>query len=351
MEHNLSLPSFFKLRVNNHNRPMNRSILIIPQFLISAGILYYLFTLVSISHIFEVLRSSKLEFLVMALVVTALSKCTEAYRMKMITDGLGMGIATGRNFQINLAAVFYELFLPSYVTGGAVKWYKLSQSNKKRAEAFAAIALNRIINLIMLILVGTIFWTLSEKTQLAYIFSLVLVIFLGLVLLLYTILINNPVFEILSRLFEANRLRVIPNSIQLKLTKVTRAFGHFQSLTYPVKLQILGTGVLQNLFGALTLFLFIHSLEISLSFINIAWIHPCEVLVTMLPISVAGLGVREGSLAVLLSPFGVALEKVLALSFLILMMRIFWGVIGGIIEGGSFLGKTSKSNISKQAPI
>ncbi|MGH7799265.1 MAG: hypothetical protein ACREOW_01375 [Thermodesulfobacteriota bacterium] len=44
------------------------------------------------------------------------------------------------------------------------------------------------------------------------------------------------------------------------------------------------------------------SLDIDISFIAIGWIRGTVVMVTMIPIFLSGLGVREGSLILLLSP-------------------------------------------------
>jgi len=59
---------------------------------------------------------------------------------------------------------------------------------------------------------------------------------------------------------------------------------------------------------------------------------PVVYLVTALPISLGGLGLREGSLAFLLSRFGILASDGITLSFLILLARMFVGGIGGLLQ-------------------
>ena len=138
--------------MDNH-KSMKRSYLTIFPVLISTGILYYLLTLVPTSQIIKAVTSAKPEFILLAVFIAGINKYAEAYRMKMITDCQTLGVTTNRIVQINLASAFYEIFLPSFVTGGAVRWYKLSQSNGRPAEAMAAIGFNRLIHLVILMLV------------------------------------------------------------------------------------------------------------------------------------------------------------------------------------------------------
>jgi hypothetical protein len=53
----------------------------------------------------------------------------------------------------------------------------------------------------------------------------------------------------------------------------------------------------------------------------------------MVPISVSGLGIREGASLLLLLPYGVPGEKALALSFLIFATTLLLiGALGGLLE-------------------
>ena len=210
----------------------------------------------------------------------------------------------------------------------------------------AAIGFNRLINLLLLMLVGGTFWIFSAQNQGTLIHPLVFIVPLGLFTLLGIILMGHQVFDVLANILEKNRLPYVPNSIQEKLGKVTRAFGHFQALTRSVKLKIIGLGFFQIWNGILTFYLFTLALGLPLSLLTIVWIRTSVVLLTLLPISIAGLGVREGALAVMLAPYGIALGEAMALALFMFMMKFIWGVLGGLIEGWNLFEPIRKHSIA-----
>jgi hypothetical protein len=62
----------------------------------------------------------------------------------------------------------------------------------------------------------------------------------------------------------------------------------------------------------------------------------------MIPISISGLGVREGALLFLLKPYGVWGEEALALSLIIFGITVLLiGAIGGLLEGRKLLFPSS----------
>jgi len=58
---------------------------------------------------------------------------------------------------------------------------------------------------------------------------------------------------------------------------------------------------------------------------------PLVALAMVLPISVSGVGIREGGLAFLLAPHGVAAEKAVAIGLLWFLTTICCGLVGGVL--------------------
>lgn len=71
----------------------------------------------------------------------------------------------------------------------------------------------------------------------------------------------------------------------------------------------------------------------------------------MLPISFAGLGVREGTLVFLLQPYGVSATDAVALFFLFFARALLVAGIGGLFEAKNiFLPSRDKSRV-KEIPL
>jgi hypothetical protein len=70
-----------------------------------------------------------------------------------------------------------------------------------------------------------------------------------------------------------------------------------------------------------------------LAYLTIGWTRSAAVLVTVLPVSLAGLGLREGAFVLLLAPYAVAPADALAYSLLAFATTVLAvGLIGGAIE-------------------
>ena len=76
-------------------------------------------------------------------------------------------------------------------------------------------------------------------------------------------------------------------------------------------------------------FLLARALDLDVPFVALLGVVPLVYLATVLPISLGGLGVREGTLAFLLARYGVAASDAITLSFLVYLNRVLVGSIGG----------------------
>ena len=74
--------------------------------------------------------------------------------------------------------------------------------------------------------------------------------------------------------------------------------------------------------------------------VTICWIRTGMILSTMIPLSVAGLGLREITAVGLMVPLGFAQAQAVGYAILIFLVRpVMIGIIGGV---GEFFGATSR---------
>jgi uncharacterized membrane protein YbhN (UPF0104 family) len=79
------------------------------------------------------------------------------------------------------------------------------------------------------------------------------------------------------------------------------------------------------------------SLAIHLGIGEWAWIRSCSLLLSMLPITIRGLGVRETTFLFFLQPYGVTAAQVVALSLVRMATGLCMAILGGLIEMKSLL--------------
>ena len=78
-------------------------------------------------------------------------------------------------------------------------------------------------------------------------------------------------------------------------------------------------------------YLLSHYMGVSISFFAIMFIMPIVYFATVIPVSLGGLGVREGTFAGLMLLYGVSTSTSVIISFSMYFVKILIGIIGGII--------------------
>lgn len=311
-----------------------RVVLIAIRFLIAFAILYFLFSRIPLPNVISTLASTKLNYLIFASILTILSYIIAAVRLKCFTSMQGLSLTTLQVFEINLATAFYGLILPGgNFTGGAIRFYKLSANDKKIAGAFVSLAMDRITATIALCIVGIAFWLVHAPSDSEFIIISMAAILFVLIFSTVIVVIGRRT-PLVSRIVDLNKVSFIASYLR----KFFDTTDRFRNYSTPSIVAILGISVVSQILGVIVYYILALSLHIEISFFAMGWIRCAVVLITMIPISISGLGVREGSLILLLKPYGIQDDESLALSFLVFTITVFLiGFIGGILEGRRFL--------------
>jgi hypothetical protein len=323
---------------------MKRWCLLAFKIGVTIGLLYYIFGIIPFAEVIKSISLARLWYVVIALLAAILTTFFSACRLKILTDIQGMSLSILQIAEINLITRFYGLLLPGSLAGGVIRWHKLSQVEKKKTEAFAAIAFSRLNFMIVLVILGIAFLTLDMSFAPRRVTSFSLLALLISLCVVYLIGFNPKVFPLLDWLNQG-KFDFIPMPLHDKLSKLFVVTSQYHSLSQRSWCFITGLSFLENMLGVITVYLLAISLNINITFINIGWIRSVINLVTTLPISFSGIGVREGGFVVLLKPYGVAGSEAVALSFLILASAVFVSGIGGVIEARKFLLSTNSSDI------
>jgi uncharacterized protein (TIRG00374 family) len=266
--------------------------------------------------------------------------------MKLLTDKQGISLSVLQILGISFSTIFYGLFLPGgYLTGGLVRWHKLSKPDNKTTEAVAAIIFDNIIEIATLCAIGILFWVLERPSDRSYI-GLSLGAILSGLLLFYILIFTQAILRDDANLVD---LPFIPNILRGKANKLTISLDRYRNLSPGYLGIILALSLACNLFGIVAHYLFALSLNIHISLITIAWIRSSLFILSILPISISGLGVREGALVFLLRPYGVSAADAVALSFLFLSLGLCIAGIGGLLEAVKLILPNRNKSEAKEA--
>ena len=319
---------------------MKKNILLSVKIILSGLILVYLFSIIPVSKIWASIQSAEIFLVLIGLALLAPITYLSAFETRYLTRIQGMSLTVFEIIKINLATNFYGLFLPGILSGGAIKWYKLSKHGKKSSAA-AVVVFNRFLEILIIVFIGILFSlpAFYSSGNRALFVGLVLIFFS--MIIIYFLLLNKSGLDFIEKFI---LIIPLPDLIKETLEKSVNAMRQFQNLNLKDHFEIISLLLLYHGIGVISFFCFAKSLNIDLSIWVLGWIRSAMSIAIMLPLSFVGLGIREGTLVFLLGRYGVVPDVSMALSFLIFFRNILTSLLGGLFEFREyFLKKTEAS--------
>ncbi|MBR0782619.1 lysylphosphatidylglycerol synthase transmembrane domain-containing protein [Bradyrhizobium iriomotense] len=251
-------------------------------------------------------------------------------RWELIMRALGVSLDWLAGWRILMISLWFNQVLPSSVGGDAVRMWLLRQRGVQWPEAVKGVAADRftaLIGLIVLMVAGLPFLMsrVSNEAAILAIGGLTLAGVAGTVVLLT-----------LDRL--PKRLIALP---------AIASFVRFGTLVRFLLLRsehrglLFGSALFIHLVTAAACYALARGVGAQLSVVDAAILIPPVVLLTAVPISISGWGVREGAMVACLGLAGVPSEEALSVSLLLGAVSVIVGLAGGVIwlaspERGSY---------------
>lgn len=233
-------------------------------------------------------------------------------------------------YKLNLISQFYTLILPGQIAGEAIKTVILGKDKNDMEGIAVSVVVDKItgfLGLFILTIFGLILTKIMYPPIILWAILAASAIGLSFLFCLQINVIFNTVNQFISLIgIKFPRFSKIVQSSQ----KVFTAWHVYSKQIMTVILSIT-IGILYQLTGVLLFFILSKNLNISISMIDWFWILGLLSIALFLPITIGGIGVREGTLVGILGSMGIAQEKALALSFAIFGTQIIVSLIGWVI--------------------
>ncbi|SHJ91605.1 hypothetical protein SAMN04488007_1936 [Maribacter aquivivus] len=130
---------------------LNKKVTTGLKVLISAVLIYFIFTKINVSEIKDILMKSNPLYLILAAIFFILSKFIGAIRLNLYFHRLNIMLTNTSNFKLYLLGMFYNLFLPGGIGGDAYKGYILKKTfDVKTKRMVSVLVLDRLGGLLLL---------------------------------------------------------------------------------------------------------------------------------------------------------------------------------------------------------
>jgi len=276
-----------------------------------------------------------------------------AVKWKVLLPGRSLGYL----FKIVLEGNFYSTVLPGQLFGEAAKAAKVSTTGEGVQKAVSSVVVDKITGLIALCTLGFV-GVIFTKERIPVVFTVGLVIGFALsVLALFAMRI--PVLMRLIDRFFAFLARKFPKRSGLfqKIYEIFETWEEYSKQYKTLALSFLLGIIYQGLIVA-SCVVIAYFLGIGVSFFDWCWIMAVLSVVLLLPVSFAGIGLREGTIVGLLGILGIGNDPALTLSLILFGLHILAAAVGSVFmvldmrqkkkggAGGAPLGEGTGKNKS-----
>jgi len=259
-----------------------------------------------------------------------------AGRWETVMKAIGSPLPFAKAVEIFYVGAFFSQALPGSVGGDAVRMYKAYQLGHVLPRAVNGVILERVATVFALVLlvaaVQPFFLPMVGDEEARWIVPAVFV-FLALTLG------GLAVVMFLDRLPPSlHRWRAVRGLAYLG------ADAHKMFLRPGPLVRVLAWSLLGHVNLTLIVFVLGLGLGLEITWLDCLALFPPVVLVTTLPVSIAGWGVREGAMVAAFSVVGVPVEGAFALSILVGLMSVVMSLPGGLIW---LVGSDSRRDVAR----
>ncbi len=282
---------------------------------LSLGLLLVLFSSVEVAHLVRQLRAARLDYVGLAFCGYLLGQVVSAYRWRLLARPLGFGQPLKTFIAYYFAGMYLNLFAPSVVAGDVGRGYLLAHGRARLGAALHSVLADRVSGLVMLVWVsagGFLLWGPSVLPVELYYGVLAttggsIVLWWGLPWLLECCTSpGNIVRRAVDRLSLPYRADLV---LLGSVCGLSVGFHLFQLGLHAVVAAALGLAV-----PLWYLILFVPMVQI----------------LSALPVSFGGLGIREGGYVLCLALWGIGRDEALAFGLIWSAIVLGANVCGGL---------------------
>jgi uncharacterized membrane protein YbhN (UPF0104 family) len=300
---------------------MRRILLSTTKILISAALLYFALRKVNLSDLASRINIASLGWIGMAIAMTFLQIFVGVLRWREISAECGAPLATQQAMRFNLIGTFFNQTLPSSIGGDAVRLWLVARGGAGWRAATYSIFVDRAIGLIALaiIIVASLPWSYRLIGDPNGRTALLLVDFAALAGGVGFLVLGRLQWPWLKRWWGTHHLHacaVIANRVIFSRKRGPR---------------IAVLSVLVHVLAVVIAWCVVQSIAAPVVFSQIFQLVPPVMLITMLPISIAGWGVREATMGLAFGYAGLMSNEGVNVSLLFGAVSFVVGAFGGLV--------------------
>jgi len=291
-------------------RKINKILLFVIKLIVSSCLLYFVLSKTEVEKVFSLIKTIYPLAFAASVLIYISSLYVSAMRWKLLLPG---EFRVKRLFSLYLIGSFFNTFLPGAVGGDAVKSYYLYKEINKGSLSIASVFMDRYLGFISLMLMGSAGFILGFRylkgSEVVWLMPLIILLFLILSLIIFGLRLGKGI-KILSEFYEY--------------------FDYYRKQKALFVKAIFLSLIIQSV-NTISMYIITRGLGQHIPLVYFFIFFPIIATISALPISIAGIGVREGSYVLLFGSIGIKPEIATAMSFA-WFLSVATGGLAGLFE-------------------
>lgn len=303
------------------------------SFLLRSGtsivLLFLLFKKIDFRGTFAVIAAANPTYLLLAAIIFFIIYVLVFYRWKMLLDAQGIELPIKRVLSSFSGGIFFNLFFPSTIGGDIARSVDLSLHTKRSSHIVASVLLDRLSGFVGLAIVAMVSLMLGRRliddpAVYMSVFT-VLLLLVGILLVIF----NERLYRFI------NHSAPKEGGWKDNVKKLHVELYFFRSKPLVLAVNLIYSIIIQAGASVVSYFL-LRAINVKIAIVYPLIFNPLTTVITTLPVSIGGLGLRDASSVFFYAKAGVAKDAALALSLLNFGLIVGFGLIAGIIYGATF---------------
>ena len=299
------------------------------KLLITIAILSTIFIKFDI-NLGDIINRVKVKYLIIACLVRIfISPLISINRWKTFLFHAGIEETFFSLLKISMLSAFFGIALPSSQGADAIRMYLIEKKHKGKSLNFttsSTVLMERIIGLVLLAFLGLIFGLITVFPNKMHVIIIILSINVAIWLGIFT-LTNQTLFNYFQNKINQSKKFARLNHFLIKT--------YYTFVNYPYR-KVLASSILLilslQIITVIIVYLVFLAFGVDIPFSQHLVFYPIISILSIIPISISGLGVREGFFVYFYSLIGVSADIAVSVSLInycieILLMAIMGGII------------------------
>ncbi|MBP6920899.1 MAG: flippase-like domain-containing protein [Candidatus Omnitrophica bacterium] len=292
---------------------------------VSILLLVFLFSKVDGAAIWELVRASNIAGIIAAVFIVGVTSLFCFIRWDILLKASGVCVPARTLLKPFGGGLFFNMFLPTSIGGDIVRVLDLGNHTRKGAHVASTVLLDRLIGYValdvMVLAACAVGWRYVQDPAVLWSVGIITAILVCILLVLF----NSTAYNFL------NKLLYSPNAGRIR-ANLTQA--HEQLYVLGKKKRVLSVTLLISLalqlLSSVSAYVICRSLGADIPLIYFFIFVPIIGMISMLPISLGGLGVREAATVYFFAKAGLGRDAAFAMSLIGFSITVLFAAAGGL---------------------